>query len=81
MSFKITIPYLPSTYKIVLIVSTGVKNILNIAAIVDALKVFIEILKSFVTGLWSSTSKVSLLEKVSPNLDKGPCNKATGYPL
>ena len=45
------------------------------------MKVFIDILKSHVIGLWSSTSKVSLFEKVSPNRDKGPYNKATGYPL
>ena len=59
----------------------GVKNIQKNAAIVDALSVFIEILKSLVIWLWSRISKVSLFEKVSPNLDNGPYNKATEYPL
>lgn len=69
-------PFYPSTYKIVFTVSTGVKVTLNMAAIREALRVLIDILKSFVKGLLLRTSSVSLLEKVSPNLEIGPCNNA-----
>jgi hypothetical protein len=62
-------------------VSTGVNNILNKAAIVEADKVLIETLRSLVKLLLFSNSKVSLFEKVSPNQERGPCNKATEYPL
>lgn len=72
-----SIPYFPSTYNIVLTVSTGVKNILNKAAIVEALSVFIDMLRSLVILLWLRISNVNLFEKVSPNLDKGPYTKAT----
>lgn len=71
------IPYFPSTYNIVLTVSIGVKNIRNKAAIVEALSVFIDMLRSLVILLWLRISKVNLFEKVSPNLDKGPYTKAT----
>lgn len=56
----------------VLIVSTGVSKIRNNAAIVEALRVFIEMLKSFVRELWLRNSRVSLFENVSPNQDIGP---------
>lgn len=62
-------------------VSTGVRNIQNRAAIVEAERVFTDMLKSLVRTLLLSTSKVNLFEKVSPNLDNGPYNKATEYPL
>lgn len=63
---------MPSTCRIVLIVSTGVNKIQNNAAIVDAERVLIDTLRSLVTLLLLSTSKVSLFEKVSPNQERGP---------
>ena len=70
-------PYFPSTYNIVFTVSTGVSIILNREAIVDAVKVFMEMLIFLVDSYELRYSRTNLFEKVSPNHDKGPCNKAT----
>lgn len=58
-------------------VSTGVKNILKQLAIIEADKVFTEMLKFYVFLLWFKYSNVNLFEKVSPNQEIGPYNKAT----
>ena len=77
---RIAIPCLPSTWRIVFNVSTGVRRIQKRAAIVEALSVLTDMLSLRVLSCESRYSKTSLFEKVSPNQDSGPCSKATAYP-
>lgn len=69
---KIFIPFFPSTYKIVLQVSTGIKNILNNPAETLAPIVLIPMGKPLVASNPFNITIAKVFAAVSPNLANGP---------
>jgi len=80
-ALNLEIPSFPSTCMMVLTVSIGINKILKLAAQKLDTKVFIEVFNSLVDSLAFIKAITPVFEKVSPNLDNGPCSKAGTNPL
>ena len=74
-------PFLPSTCRVVLRVSKGIKLILHKPAPKEAKAVFAKIGNSLVFSLIYKNDRTPILAAVSPNLDKGPIQRAGAIPL